>query len=319
MRIRRGLLFAGLFLIPVGAMTLLVRAGTLDPDAFDDIWRFWPLILIGFGIAILLGRSRVAAVGTAIAAVVLGVLVGGAIASGGAWIGNFGECGPASANAERIDKTGTFDGRSAIDLDLRCGSVTVTTASGSAWQLGAAFEGPAPIVNESSNRLEVRTPDGGDVRHNDWTVIAPTDALAELRLRTNAGTASVTLAGSALDALDVDANAGDILIDGAHAEIGRLDVAVNAGRARITLENPAAGDLSINAGAIDLCVPPSMNLRLVVNDQLTFVTNLADQGLQQNGQVWTRTPTPGDQQPMIDLTVTGNAASFTLDPDGGCR
>ena len=71
--IRRGLLFAGLFLIPVGAITLLVRAGTLDAEAFADIWRFWPLILIGFGIAILLGRSRVASVGTAIAAVVLGV------------------------------------------------------------------------------------------------------------------------------------------------------------------------------------------------------------------------------------------------------
>ena len=124
MRIRRGLLFAGLFLIPVGAMTLLVRAGTIDADAFADIWRFWPLILIGFGIAILLGRSRVAAVGTAIAAARarrpgrwrhrLGRR---------SWIGNFGDCGPASADAERLDKTGTFVGPATIDLDLRCGSV----------------------------------------------------------------------------------------------------------------------------------------------------------------------------------------------------
>ena len=319
MRIRRGLLFAGLFLIPVGAMTLLVRAGTIDAEAFADIWRFWPLILIGFGIAILLGRSRVASVGTAIAALVLGVLVGGAIASGGSWIGNFGECGPASADAERIDKSGTLVAPGAIDLDLRCGSVTLTTASGDAWQLGAAYEGTAPIVNESPNRLEVRTPEGSGVRHNDWTITAPTQGFSDLRLRTNAATGSVALAGADVATVDVDANAGDILIDGTAATIDRLDVAVNAGRARITLAQPVTGDLSVNAGAIDLCVPATMNLRLVVNDQLTFVTNLADQGLQQDGQVWTRTPTPGDQQPMIDLTVTGNAASFTLDPDGGCR
>ena len=238
MRIRRGLLFAGLFLIPVGAMTLLVRAGTIDADAFTDIWRFWPLILIGFGIAILLGRSRVAAVGTAIAAVVLGVLVGGAIASGGMWIGNFGECGPASADAERVDKTGTFEGMSTIDLDLRCGSVTLTTAPGSAWQLEAAYEGAAPTVNESPTSLEVRTLDGSGVRHNDWSVTAPTDGLSRLNLRTNAATASVALADANLQDLRVDANAGDILIDGVRAEIGRLDVAVNAGRARDHAREP---------------------------------------------------------------------------------
>ena len=131
MRIRRGLLFAGLFLIPVGAMTLLVRAGTIDADAFTDIWRFWPLILIGFGIAILLGRSRVAAVGTAIAAVVLGVLVGGAIASGG----DRGSGTSASAGRRPPMRSGSTRParsrrRSTIDLDLRCGSVTLTDRAG---------------------------------------------------------------------------------------------------------------------------------------------------------------------------------------------
>jgi hypothetical protein len=316
MRIRRGLLFAGLFLIPVGAMTLLVRAGTIDADAFADIWRFWPLILIGFGIAILLGRSRVASVGTAIAAVVLGVLVGGAIASGGPWIGTFGECGPASADAERIDKSGTFDGASTIDLDLRCGSLTLATAPGSAWQLGAAYEGAAPIVNESPTSLEVRTPDGSDVRHNDWTVNAPTDGFSRLNLRTNAATASVRLAGGDLAGVNVDANAGDVLIDGTGAGIGDIAVDVNAGRARVTLAGTTSGRLQVNAGAIDLCVPPDATLRFDVNDHLTFVTNLADRGLTQSGTSWTRT---GTGAATITLQIQGNAAAFTLDPDGGCR
>ena len=76
MRIRRGLLFAGLFLIPLGGMTLLVRAGTISANAFDDIWRLWPLILIGFGVALLLGRSRAASIGTAVAVAIAALVAG---------------------------------------------------------------------------------------------------------------------------------------------------------------------------------------------------------------------------------------------------
>ena len=59
MHIRRGLLFGGLFFITVGGIELLVRAGTIDANRLDEAWKLWPLILVGIGIAILLGRSRV--------------------------------------------------------------------------------------------------------------------------------------------------------------------------------------------------------------------------------------------------------------------
>ena len=315
MRVRRGLLFAGLFLIPVGAITLLVRNGTLDPGAFGDIWRFWPLILIGFGIALLLGRSRLALVGTAVAALVLGILVGGAIASGSGWIGSFSGCGASSADSERLDRTGTFASGAAIDLRLRCGAVDLTTTPGDAWALKAAYAGTPPVVTESPDRLEVRVPDGSGVRHNEWTVNAPTGPLRSVRIESNAATATLTLAGADLDRVTADANAGDILVDGRGATIDTIEVDINAGRARVALDGSVGGRLGVNAGAIDLCVPADASLRLQVNDQLTFVTNLAERGLTQAGTTWTRT---GTGTATIDLVVEGNAASFTLDPDGGC-
>ena len=122
MRIRRGLLFAGLFLIPLGGMTLLVRAGTVDADALAGIWRLWPLILIGFGIALLLGRSRAASVGTAVAALTLGVLVGSAIASGNALVGSISiaACGTmrhsGSMRAARSSAAGDRDAGPALRL-----------------------------------------------------------------------------------------------------------------------------------------------------------------------------------------------------------
>jgi len=317
MRIRRGLLFAGLFFIPLGAMSLLVRAGTIDPEALDDVWRLWPLILIGFGIALLLGRSRAASLGTAVAALVLGVLVGGAIASGDVLVGSISDCGLSTGATERLDDSGSFAGLATVALDLRCGSVELSTRSGSAWQVNADYQGSAPLVTSTDSRLDVRVP-ATEGRHDDLTVTTPATLLRAVDLTTNAGSGSLILDGAALGLVKVDANAGDILIDAGRATVDRLDVTLNAGRARITLGPGATtGSISVNAGAIELCVPPEAPLRLEVNDQLTFVQNLADRGLQQTGTIWNRTGSAGAS--LIDLDIDGNVAGFTLDPNGGCR
>jgi len=52
-----------------------------------------------------------------------------------------------------------------------------------------------------------------------------------------------------------------------------------------------------------------------VQDQLTFATNLDSRGLTESGDTWTRAGTGA----LIDLSIEGNAASFTLDPEGGCK
>src|SRR4026208_2507758 len=56
MRVRRGLLFWGVFLVLLGGIPLLVRAGILDGGPFVHAWRLRPLILIGIGLAILIGH-----------------------------------------------------------------------------------------------------------------------------------------------------------------------------------------------------------------------------------------------------------------------
>ncbi len=110
MHIRRGLLFGGLFFITVGGIELLVRAGTIDANRLDEAWKLWPLILVGIGIAILLGRSRVAVVGTIIAAITVGAIVGGAIASGGGWIATITDCGGTQPTDQTTSEAGGFSG-----------------------------------------------------------------------------------------------------------------------------------------------------------------------------------------------------------------
>jgi hypothetical protein len=315
MRIRRGLLFWGLFLIPLGAIPLLVRAGTLPGDLITDIWRWWPLLLIGIGIALLLGRSKAGLVGTAVVALVLGTLGGSALASGGWTFGSIAGCvGPAS-DPTILDRDGTFAGQASVTIDLDCGSVNLATEPGDAWRVHAEYVGEEPRIDSSGAGLAVRTPDFTGLHRQDWTVTVGVDALRDIDLEMNAGTASAILAGATVARLTSDMNAGDLIIDGTGATIDRLDASLNAGRLRITLEGASRGDLSANAGAIELCVPPDAALRFDVEEQLTFATNLGARGLSQSGETWTR----AGSGPSIDYSIEGNAASFTLDPEGGCK
>ena len=59
MHIRRGFLGWGVFLILAGAIPLLVRSGYLDADQVGRLWQLWPLILVGIGVGLILGRTRV--------------------------------------------------------------------------------------------------------------------------------------------------------------------------------------------------------------------------------------------------------------------
>ena len=315
MRIRRGLFFWALVLIPLGAIPLLVRAGQLPADRLTDAWRLWPLIVIGAGILVLGSRTWLAVVGLAVMALTIGSIGGAALAGGNFWLGS---CGIGSGDTATMDRNGTLAGPASVRLDLNCGSIDVATQPGGAWTFHAAFHGPPPEVDEAADHLDVKMPTGtGGDRRQDWTVRVPPDATKSLDLSANAATARVDLDGAALNDLMADFNAGDVRIDAAEATIADIDISMNAGRVRLALSAGAAtGSISVNAGTVDLCVPAAAGLRLDVEEQLTFVTNLSSRGLTRNGTIWTRPASNGGGE--IDLSIDGNAASFNLDPNGGC-
>jgi hypothetical protein len=313
MRVRRGLLFWGLLLIPLGAIPLIVRANGVEPGRLIDLWRLWPLIVIGIGIGILFSRTRFGIVGLAIVALTLGTMGGAVLASGSAWFGAIGSCGFETPD-HTLDQSGGLDGPADVSLDLNCGTLDLQTDASSGWTFHANYRGPAPTIEAASDHLAIRTPDAS--QRQDWTVTVPAAALRSLDLTTNAATTTADLGPAAIDTLTGTVNAGDIRIQAGSASIRSVDVTLNAGRLRLALgEGSTGGSLSVNAGAIDLCVPPDAGLRLTVQDQLTFATNLSSSGLAQDGTVWTRAGTSGQ---TIDLSVEGNAATFNLDPNGGC-
>jgi hypothetical protein len=328
MRIRRGLLFWGLFLIPLGGITLLVRAGVLDADRLVDAWRLWPLILIGIGVAILLGRGRSAIAASAVVAIILVSLGGAALASGHVWVGALSDCAIGGATTDQlVTRTGSFSAAPTVRLNLDCGELHVTPGSDAGWSVDAGYHGSAPTIDATGSLLQVRSvaSDGtGSERRNDWTIRLPAGSpgagvsLTSLSLTANAASADLTLPAGHVGSLDADLNAGDLRIDASGTAIDDIGLSMNAGRIRLsTGASPMSGDISVNAGSIDLCVPDGVGLRLDVTDQLTFVTNLGSRGLTRNGENWTRVASAGNS--IVALSIDGSAASLNLNPAGGCR
>ncbi len=317
MRIRPGLLFWGIFFILLGGLPLLVRAGALDPDALAGAWRLWPLLLVALGISVILGRSRASLLGTVLAASVLGIAAGGALASGTSWIGNVGGCGAlGSGTDQRFEQDGETEGQLDAHFQLDCGSMDISVVPGSAWRVQADYQGEPPTLELSEDSVGLRSPDGFGPRRQAWTVTLPADRLRSLDVTSNASSGTVRLAGARLVEIEAQLNAGDLRIDATDATVEGVDLSVNAGRVRLTIDSNTTGSVSANAGSIELCVPADATLRFRVEEQLTFGHNLDDRNLARSGDVWTREGDVGAA--VVDLDIEGNAASFTLDPQGGC-
>jgi hypothetical protein len=71
-------LFWPLLLIGIGVILLLSNLGILPADSFNILWRFWPLVLVIIGLDILLGRRS--AVGSIISSILVLALLGGVVA-----------------------------------------------------------------------------------------------------------------------------------------------------------------------------------------------------------------------------------------------
>jgi hypothetical protein len=98
-----------------------------------------------------------------------------------------------------------------------------------------------------------------------------------------------------------------------------IDLGVNAGSASVIFEGPTqfAGTLHVNAGSIEMCTTHDVALRITLTDANAFGDNLADSGLERSGDTWS-TSGWADADLLVTVTVSGNAGSFDLNPEGGC-
>jgi hypothetical protein len=318
MQVNRGLVFWGVALVTAGAVALAVQRDVVGEDVLRNAWRFWPVVLIVIGLAVISARTPFALVATLLAGIVAGGLVG--LVVGGIPYGvNVGCSGEVT---DRVADDATFDGSAAsVELDFNCGDLAVSVADGAGWSVDAGYAGRAePTIETDGDSLRVESPDGGfmvfaDARQ-DWEVSLPADPELELDVEANAGTSRLELDGGIFSELSVSMNAGEVRVDlgGASADAFSLDA--NAGSVSLVVdgESTATGSISVNAGSVEMCTGDGATVAITISDpNVTFSHNLDSSDLDRSGDTWSNA-----EDASVVLDVEGNAASFTLNPNGGC-
>jgi len=322
MNVNRRWLYGGVFLIALGAVLLAGQGDAVDGDVIAQAARLWPVLVIALGIGLLLRRTRFGLAGGMIAAAVPGLVLGGMLVAAPVALA---EVGPACNDVQPTSfasRAGSFDGAASVDLRLRCGDVTVTTGSGSGWSLEAGNgSGTAAVVDATADRLSVASSFAerpfGFVRGSDvWRLTLPVSNRMDLAATVEAGRGRFDLAGAELGTVELIVNAGEANADLATATVERLTAHVNGGAAWLRLPaDDFTADLTVNAGALRICAPGDLGLRVRSEGTLTATTY---NGLVHGDTAW---ESPGYATAIhhADVTISANVASVDVNPMGGCK
>jgi len=326
MHIRRGYLGWGVFLILTGAVPLAVRSGYLSDEQIGRLWTLWPLILIGIGVGLILSRTRFDFIGGIIVAATLGLMAGGLLSSGVGAL-SAGACGQEAGTTAFPSRDGTFPGSGgSIDIEADCGNVTIGVAAGDGWRVeGEDADGIGPEIEVTEVTLRVRPQDDRGApfwvlgKRDTWRVTVPTAVGTDVDLRLNAGQATLDLSGALVGTVALQLNAGAATIDLESAEaVEDIDIQLNAGSLGVTLPHVSTtGTIHANAGAVRLCAPAGVALKLHTGESIVASYDYDGHGLVQDGSTWT-TPGFDAAQQKIELRTEANAGSFVLDPEDGC-
>jgi hypothetical protein len=325
-RVNKDLLGWGVFFIVAGGVPLAVQTGVLAPTLLERWWSFWPLILVGIGLGLVFTKTPLEVLGGLLVSGTVGLLVGGALASGIGGLAGFpsGVCGSDQGGATFPVLSGQLGSEANVHVALDCGELDVGTAVGDGWMIeGFGDDTTAPHVDSSPDELDITPADDGPTNllndNDQWFVTLPTTSLLDLDLKLNAGRLLVELEDARVAVVKVDVNAGQAIVDlRGVAEIEGVEIGINAGELGIDLpEMSMTGSIEANAASVRLCAPRGVALRLHTGDSVLSSQDFGAAGLVQVGDVW---ETPGFDTAVtrIELRTEANAGSFRLDPEEGC-
>jgi hypothetical protein len=322
-KLHRGLLNWGIFLIALAIIPLAVQWGYLDARVANDLLGLWPLILIAIGIGLILRLTTFEVVGGLLTAAVLGLLGGALIVGGVGSVG--GACVGTGSPAALETRSGPFSADSArVDLELTCVDLSVEREPGRDWSVAADFAGSdPPQLDATGDRLTVHSSPrraffGGQARR-DISIVVPQEPELAMSLTLNAARGTVRLGGGRLSSLSATANASDVRLElgGAVASDSTINLTLNAASGTLALPAESmTAQVSLNAAALDVCIAPDAGLQIDWDARVSG-ENFGAAGLVRQGDIW-QTPGYDTAAVQAQLRVSSNASSVTVHRTGGC-
>lgn len=316
--INRRFLYAGLFLVALGGVVVAVELSAVDTTVITKALRLWPLAWIAIGAGIALRRSRFALVAGVLAAMIPGLVLGGFAAAAP----RHGlDCGAGEGTAETTTQHGTAP--ISVQVDTNCGSISIATQAGNAWQLTSSNSpGHAPDVEQTDGRLSISSTgadwDWLDEGRDTWSLTLPTTALEGVFVTANAGRVTAALPGANIGTLVLTGNAADIVVDASSATVQELHGTLDFGRLAVQLPSHGgySGVIRVGAGELRLCVPYGLGLHV---DFAGSPREVRVNGLRTDGRSWENDIYQATTN-RADLSVKVSFGSVAINPViGGCK
>jgi hypothetical protein len=317
--VSRGAVFWGVALLTAGVVVLAIQQGWISDQVLDQAASWWPLFLIGAGVAII-SAGALGVIATAAAGLLLGILIGGFVGGG---VGFSTACGTEDPGALQAYQDGTFAGSADVEIELNCVTLEVGGGAGTDWSVEADEDGSEQLeLSPTEDGFHLQTDDtvAGSTHRLHVGATIPADDGTNLSSSLNAGDATFDLSDGHWGDINLSGNAVAIHVDLSGADADSFQASMNAGALDIQLANDTAVDvleLSANAGSFDVCAPDDIGLAVTIGSSVATGHNLDEAGLIEDGNVW-RTPGYASADTQIEITFSGNAAAFTLNPEGGC-
>lgn len=322
MNVNRRYLYWGVFFVTLGAVLLAGQAQGVDEDLVAQALRLWPVLVIALGVGLLLRLTRFSLAGGMLAAAVPGLVLGGMLVAGPVAAAHVGPVCTVVKPTTFSSNDGYFVGDVAVGLKFRCGDVTVTTSGSNGWNLEAGNSaGLEPVIDATTGRLLIQSsypdhPFGFAGGSDTWRLRLPVDHRLDFDAQVEAGRGWFDFTGADLGIVELVVNAGETTMNLEQAILDRLTANVNAGSASFTLpDDDFTADLTVNAGALRLCAPDDLGLR--IRQEGAFAGTTYD-GLVRSGDTW-ESPDYATATHHADVTISANVAGVEINPIGGCK
>jgi hypothetical protein len=326
--INRSLLNWGVFLIALGGVPLAVRQGWAEASIAGDLWRVWPLILVGIGLGLILRWTPMAWLGGAIVAATFGLIFGALVAGGVQGVSN--ACiGLGSGETRTTSESGPTSGTAFdLQLELSCGDVAVSRGTAEGWSIEALHDPEdRPVITGSETSLRVDQGEGEDElfvftqqRRSDWTIGLPVSPSLSVGVTLNAATGTVDLGAGPMSQLGATFNASDATLDLGGITTPQpadLSMTFNASSGSLTLPTGSmTGSLTLNASSLTMCLPAAAQARFELESTLAS-DNLGGSGLSSVGDGW-QTAGFDTAASRIDVSITSTVSSLTLERPEVC-